>query len=353
MPLYVIPLPNFDPVLVHLGPIPVRWYALAYIAGILLGWLYVRALIRAPRLWGGTVPMTTIDYDDFILWVTIGIIAGGRIGYVLFYNPIYFAQHPLQSLYLWQGGMSFHGGVLGCVVAVVLFARHRGLPTLSLGDLTCAAAPIGLFFGRIANFINGELWGRPTDVPWAVVFPRGRTGAASPKPAVRGRPRRHRVVCSAGGARSFGRTATARIDHWHLRPWLWGGAFHLRTVSSTGCPAWFSLGRPHDGNAAIHSIDSWQWPVASAISTRSAYCSSVHPTAPWNTFLLMVILIWIQAGFAMVILSAAIKGYPDRGSWRLPASTASPRSRCSANVTLPSIRPCRRSSSSAPSPSAR
>jgi phosphatidylglycerol---prolipoprotein diacylglyceryl transferase len=173
MPLYLIPFPNFDPVLVHLGPIPVRWYALAYIAGILLGWLYVRALIRAPRLWGGTVPMTTIDYDDFILWVTIGIVAGGRIGYLLFYNPIYFAQHPLQSLYLWQGGMSFHGGVLGCVVAVVLFARHRGLPTLSLGDLTCAAAPIGLFFGRIANFINGELWGRPTDVPWAMVFPTG------------------------------------------------------------------------------------------------------------------------------------------------------------------------------------
>jgi len=173
MPLYLIPFPNFDPVLVHLGPIPVRWYALAYIAGILLGWLYVRALIRAPRLWGGTVPMTTIDYDDFIVWVTIGIVAGGRIGYVLFYNRIYFAQHPLQSLYLWQGGMSFHGGVLGCVVAVVLFAHHRRLPTLSLGDLTCAAAPIGLFFGRIANFINGELWGRPTDVPWAMVFPAG------------------------------------------------------------------------------------------------------------------------------------------------------------------------------------
>jgi phosphatidylglycerol---prolipoprotein diacylglyceryl transferase len=173
MPLYVIPFPNFDPVLVSFGPFAVRWYALAYIAGILLGWVYVRAIIRTPSVWGGAAPLTTADYDDFILWVTIGIIAGGRIGYVFFYNPAYFAQHPLESLYLWKGGMSFHGGFLGCVLAVILFARHRALPTLSLGDLTCAAAPVGLFFGRLANFINGELWGRPTDVPWAMVFPAG------------------------------------------------------------------------------------------------------------------------------------------------------------------------------------
>ena len=173
MPLYVIPFPNFDPVLVSFGPFAVRWYALAYIAGILLGWVYVRAIIRSSAAWGGAPPLTTTDYDDFILWVTIGIIAGGRIGYVLFYNPSYFAEHPLESLYLWKGGMSFHGGFLGCVLAVVLFARHRGLPTLSLGDLTCAAAPIGLFFGRLANFINGELWGRRANVPWAMVFPTG------------------------------------------------------------------------------------------------------------------------------------------------------------------------------------
>jgi phosphatidylglycerol---prolipoprotein diacylglyceryl transferase len=173
MPLYVIPFPNFDPVLVSIGPFAVRWYALAYIAGILLGWVYVRAIIRWPPAWGGAPPLTTTDYDDFILWVTIGIIAGGRIGYVLFYNPNYFAGHPLESLYLWKGGMSFHGGFLGCVLAVVLFARHRRLPTLSLGDLTCAAAPIGLFFGRLANFINGELWGRPANVSWAIVFPTG------------------------------------------------------------------------------------------------------------------------------------------------------------------------------------
>jgi phosphatidylglycerol---prolipoprotein diacylglyceryl transferase len=117
--------------------------------------------------------MTVGDFDDFVLWVTLGIILGGRIGYVLFYNPGYFAAHPLESLQLWKGGMSFHGGFLGCVLAVVLFARHRSISILSLGDLTCAAGTIGILLGRIANFINGELWGRPTDVPWAIVFPSG------------------------------------------------------------------------------------------------------------------------------------------------------------------------------------
>ncbi len=174
MPLLVIPFPAFDPVLVHIGPFAIRWYALAYIVGILLGWAYARALIRNARYWGGEAPLTVADYDDFILWVTLGIILGGRIGYVLFYNLPFFAAHPLEILQLWNGGMSFHGGFAGCVLAVVLFARARGLSILSLGDLTCAVGPIGLFLGRIANFINGELWGRPAhDVPWAMVFPSG------------------------------------------------------------------------------------------------------------------------------------------------------------------------------------
>ena len=173
MPLYVIPFPAFDPVLISFGPIAIRWYALAYIVGILLGWLYARAIIRRDALWGGSAPLTVTDYDDFVLWVTLGIILGGRVGYVLIYNPSYFAENPWESLELWKGGMSFHGGFLGCVLAVILFARHRGLPILSLGDLTCAAGTIGIFLGRIANFINGELWGRPTDVPWAMVFPTG------------------------------------------------------------------------------------------------------------------------------------------------------------------------------------
>jgi phosphatidylglycerol:prolipoprotein diacylglycerol transferase len=173
MPLFVIPFPAFDPVLVHIGPVAIRWYALAYIVGILAGWLYARHIISTEKYWGGPAPMTLVDFDDFVLWVTLGIILGGRAGYVLFYNPSYFFAYPAEIVQLWKGGMSFHGGFLGCVAAVVLFARHRGISFLPLGDVTCAAGPIGLFLGRIANFINGELWGRPSDVPWAMVFPNG------------------------------------------------------------------------------------------------------------------------------------------------------------------------------------
>ena len=173
MPLLLIPYPHFDPVLVHLGPFAIRWYALSYIAGILLGWLYARALIRNKTYWGGAAPLTVEDFDDFVLWVTLGIILGGRTGYVLFYNLPHFIEHPAEIVQLWHGGMSFHGGFTGCVVAVIAFAWKRGIPFLSLGDITCAVGPIGLFLGRIANFINGELWGRPTDVPWAMIFPSG------------------------------------------------------------------------------------------------------------------------------------------------------------------------------------
>ena len=184
MPTSVIPFPNFDPVLFTIpiefpvgsftiGPFPIRWYALAYIFGILAGWVYGRAMIRNQRNWGGAAPLALVDFDDFILWVTLGIILGGRIGYVLFYNlPVYVAE-PVRVLQLWSGGMSFHGGFLGCVVAVMTFAFLRRIPILSLGDIVCAVAPIGLFLGRLANFVNGELWGRPTDVPWAMVFPSG------------------------------------------------------------------------------------------------------------------------------------------------------------------------------------
>ena len=171
--LPVLPYPAINPVLVHLGPLAVRWYALAYIVGILAGWIYARAIIRSERFWGGVAPLTAFDFDDFIIWITLGIVLGGRSGYVLFYNLPLFAEHPWQIFALWNGGMSFHGGVLGCIVAIVAFALHRRIPILSLGDVTTAVAPIGLFLGRIANFINGELWGRPTDVPWAMVFPSG------------------------------------------------------------------------------------------------------------------------------------------------------------------------------------
>lgn len=171
--LPVLPFPTIDPVLLHLGPLAVRWYALGYIVGIIAGWYYARAIIRSPRLWGGSPALTVTDYDDFVIWATLGIILGGRIGYVLFYNLPHFIARPLKIFTLWNGGMSFHGGVLGVIIATVLFARQRGLSILSLGDVTTAVAPIGIFLVRLANFINGELWGRPTDVPWAMIFPSG------------------------------------------------------------------------------------------------------------------------------------------------------------------------------------
>jgi phosphatidylglycerol:prolipoprotein diacylglycerol transferase len=175
MPLLTIAFPVFDPIAIAIGPIAIRWYALAYIGGIVLGWLYARALIKNEKLWGGPAPITLPQMDDFILWVTVGIIVGGRTGYVLFYNLPFFIEHPAEIFELWKGGMSFHGGFLGCVIAVMWFARTNGIPILSLGDITTAVAPIGLLLGRIANFINSELWGRPADagVPWAVVFPNG------------------------------------------------------------------------------------------------------------------------------------------------------------------------------------
>ena len=175
-PMLVLPLlpyPAINPILVHIGPLAVRWYALAYIVGILAGWIYARAIISSPRLWNGAAPLTVVDFDDFVIWITLGIILGGRIGYVLFYNLPLFAEHPLQIFQLWNGGMSFHGGFLGCTIAIVAFALKRKIPVFSLGDLTTAVTPIGLCLGRLANFVNGELWGRPTDVPWAMIFPTG------------------------------------------------------------------------------------------------------------------------------------------------------------------------------------
>ena len=170
-----IAFPVFDPIAIAIGPIAIRWYALAYIGGIVLGWLYARKIIRSERLWGGKAPFTVTDFDDFILWVTLGIILGGRTGYVLFYNLGFFTQHPAEILKLWTGGMSFHGGFMGCVIAVLLFGWKRNISVLSLGDVTCAVGPIGLLLGRLANFINSELWGRHADasVPWRMVFPNG------------------------------------------------------------------------------------------------------------------------------------------------------------------------------------
>lgn len=184
--MYVIPYPVIDPVLLELGPLVIRWYALAYIAGLIIGWRYIVKLLRNAKLWrntnGDTVapPVSETEIDDLLLWVTAGVILGGRIGYVLFYKPVFYFTNPQKIIAVWEGGMSFHGGMLGVVIAVLLFAWRRKRPALAFGDVIAPAVPIGLFFGRIANFINGELFGRVTDVPWAMVFPNGEAEARHP-----------------------------------------------------------------------------------------------------------------------------------------------------------------------------
>ena len=167
----LIAYPIIDPVLVHLGPLPIRWYALAYIGGLIGGWGGARWLVARPRLWGSRAHPTLLSIDDLVVYIALGIILGGRIGYILFYNLGYFLAHPLEMLIVWQGGMSFHGGLLGAALAMVVFARRHGVRLDAVTDPVAAVVPIGLFLGRIANFIKPELWGRPTDVPWAMIFP--------------------------------------------------------------------------------------------------------------------------------------------------------------------------------------
>jgi phosphatidylglycerol:prolipoprotein diacylglycerol transferase len=166
----VLLFPQFDPVLVRLGPFAIRWYALAYIAGLLLGWRLLRRLVRKPP-----AVATPVQADDFLTWATLGVVVGGRLGYVLFYQPALYLAHPLSIFAVWQGGMSFHGGALGVAVAIVWFCWRERISILGFADRIAVCAPIGLGLGRIANFINGELWGRPAPVwlPWAMVFPNG------------------------------------------------------------------------------------------------------------------------------------------------------------------------------------
>ena len=167
-----LPFPHFNPVLLQLGPLAIRWYALAYIAGIMLGWRYAVALVRNARLWAFRGPAATpLQIDDMVLWITLGVIVGGRLGHVIFYTPSLIWRDPVEILKTWHGGMSFHGGALGVLVAGLVYCWRSRLDALRVGDVVTAAAPIGLFFGRIANFINGELWGRPTSLPWGIIFP--------------------------------------------------------------------------------------------------------------------------------------------------------------------------------------
>ncbi len=202
-----LPFPNIDPVIVHLGPFAIRWYALAYIAGLLIGWWYLLKLARDATLWAaapfhGKPPATEDQLSDLLVWITLGVIFGGRLGYVLLYGMLYcgiwgsdpsayacgglpaaYFEHPIKIIAAWEGGMSFHGGLAGVVIAMFLYCRRHKLSLMPIGDLVAAAVPIGLFFGRIANFVNGELWGKPSDVPWAVVFPNSAAGGVPRHPS--------------------------------------------------------------------------------------------------------------------------------------------------------------------------
>jgi phosphatidylglycerol:prolipoprotein diacylglycerol transferase len=171
---------------IWIGPLQLRWYALAYIFGLLLGWRYIVTLLRAERLWAPTQPpIRPADADDLLFWAAIGVIFGGRLGYVIFYmlpdpaSRALIAADPLTIMKIWEGGMAFHGGLIGVGLALWWFAHSRKAPLLGIGDLAAAATPIGLFFGRIANFINAELYGRPTDAPWGMVFCNNTIRAAN------------------------------------------------------------------------------------------------------------------------------------------------------------------------------
>ncbi len=226
-----MPFPNFDPVMIHLGPIAIRWYAMAYIAGILLGWRYGVALARNAKLWGGTKP--TLDerqIDDLVVWLVLAILIGGRVGYMLFYNTEVIWKDPVEILQPWHGGMSFHGAFIAVALVIIWFSiSSQGIPilrslglvftpwkpearrgfaqALRIGDLTAPCAPFGLLFGRLANFINGELWGRPTTLPWGIIFPN-----AGPEP-------RHPSELYEAGLEGLGLFVILRIATHHLK-WL-------------------------------------------------------------------------------------------------------------------------------------
>lgn len=173
--------PAIDPVAFSIGPLAVRWYGLSYVVSILLAWFYARRIVANGPLWkNGASPITLADLDDFVLWAAVGIVAGGRIGYVLFYDFANVLANPMRAIEVWNGGMSFHGGIAGTTIAMILFARRRGIDVWSLFDLVATVATIGLFLVRIANFINSELWGRVSDAPWAMVFPNGGPFARHP-----------------------------------------------------------------------------------------------------------------------------------------------------------------------------
>jgi phosphatidylglycerol:prolipoprotein diacylglycerol transferase len=285
----LLPFPAFDPVAVHLGPLAIRWYALSYIAGIVLGWWLVLRLLRSKTLWSpppwnGKPPATEDQIGDLVVWITFGMIIGGRLGWVLIYGtllcsvtPEYaaycsglpgdFLRDPVRIIAAWEGGMSFHGGLLGVVLATWWFCRRRKLNFLAVSDILCAFSPLVIFSVRIANFVNGELWGRPSNAPWAMIFPRGGPVPRHPSQlyeaaleglllllilqvALRlfGAHRRPGLLC----ALFFGGYGTFRFiceffrepDTQFLGPVSMGMALSIPVWIGAGLLAWFALKRP-------------------------------------------------------------------------------------------------------------
>ncbi len=214
-----IPFPDIAPEIftIPLGGMEfsLRWYALAYIAGLILGWRMIVALMRRPALWGGTAPAEPARIEDLLTWIIVGVILGGRLGFVLFYQPGYYLSNPLEILKIWEGGMAFHGGFLGVVVAAWLWAGRNGVPRLQLADALAVAAPIGLLFGRLSNFINAELWGHPTTMPWGVAFP----GAGQECPGIIGICARHPSQLYEAGLEGLLLGAVILYGVWR-RSWL-------------------------------------------------------------------------------------------------------------------------------------
>ncbi len=215
----MIPFPDISPEIFEITLFGVtfalRWYALAYIAGLVIGWQLVTGLMRRPALWGGTPPMTPAQVESLLTWVILGVVLGGRLGFVLFYQPAYYLANPAEILRVWEGGMSFHGGFLGVVIAAFLFFRHQNIPILPAADALAVATPPGLMLGRLANFINAELWGRPTTLPWGVIFPGD---AAQDCPGITGLCARHP------------RSSTRR--RW--KGYCWGRRFCSSSIAAAG-----------------------------------------------------------------------------------------------------------------------
>ena len=210
-----LPFHSWDPVAFEIGPVAIRWYSLAYLVGLIAGWQYVHWLNQTPPH-----AMSEGEADDLLLWMTLGVILGGRLGYVIFYNPMQYLANPLQILTVWQGGMSFHGGLAGVLLAMWWFGRRRGIPFLALSDLAAAATPIGLFLGRLANFVNGELYGRVSDVPWAMAFPKRDGSFTDPR-----HPSQLYEAALEGLVLFFVLLWLARFTNARRRPGIVGGVF--------------------------------------------------------------------------------------------------------------------------------